>query len=84
MRPEHEFFRQYVTDSGEVLRYTPTRRDLAGGLGAALAGRRLQSVVPCCTCGWRGIGIDRTALDLRSAHPDADPLAQWLLRHLAP
>ena len=84
MGPEHEFFREYLTETGQVLEYRPTPTDLAGGLHAALAGRRLQAVVPCCTCGWRGTEIDRSAVDLRSARPDADPFAQWLLHHMVP
>ncbi|HEU5002669.1 MAG TPA: hypothetical protein VFW71_07820 [Actinomycetota bacterium] len=80
----HEFFREYVTEDGRPLEYAPIPYDLAGSLEAALAGRRLQAVVPCCTCGWRGTGIDRSAVDLESGRPEGDPFAQWFLHHMVP
>jgi hypothetical protein len=78
----HEFYREYLDEAGEVWEYTPDAGDLIDSLSAALAGRRLQAVVPRCTCGWRGTEIDRSVVDLSSGAQDRDPFAQWFLGHM--
>jgi hypothetical protein len=79
----HEFYRDYLTEAGEVLEYAPdASTDLITSLSVALGGRRLQSVVPRCSCGWRGTEIDRSVIDVASGRPERDPFAQWFLRHM--
>lgn len=82
MEGGHEFYREYLTEDGDVWEFTPGGADLLTSLSAALDGRRLQAVVPRCTCGWRGTEIDRSVVAPSSGHPDQDPFAQWFLAHM--
>ncbi|MGH2719927.1 MAG: hypothetical protein ACRDJU_15310 [Actinomycetota bacterium] len=80
----HDYYREYLTETGDVLEFPPDIADPLVGLSTALNGRRLQSVVPRCSCGWRGSEIDRSSIDLSSGKPDRDPFAQWFLTHMVP
>lgn len=78
----HEYYREYLTETGEVLELPPDIADPLVSLSTALSGRRLRAVVPRCSCGWRGSEIDRSAVDTSSGQPARDPFAQWFLEHM--
>jgi hypothetical protein len=79
---DHDFYRDYITEAGELLRFPPGPGDVLTRLSSALGGGLLQAVVPRCTCGWRGVAIDRLASDPNSGRPDQDAFSQWFLGHM--